>query len=364
MRPRLHEWGVRIGRFCRGRFNGITDIHGVKVGHSTIIEGHGPLKPGSGPIRTGVTAIFPHSEGLFYARVPAGIFALNGAGDIAGLPQVEEWGVLETPILLTNTLSVGQVHDAVLDYLLERYPEAGVSADPMIPLVAECDDSHLNDIRGRHVTKEHTYAALDNAQADPVLEGCVGAGTGMISFEYKAGIGTASRVLPSGYGGYTVGVLVLCNFGKRHSLRIAGLNVGTILTDRMPEPPPEGSVVAVLATDAPLHSWQLRRVARRMALGLGRTGSYASHVSGEFCLAFSNAVLISRKSDDLTFSMEVLHDSRLDPIYEAAADATEEAVINSLLQATDMIGRDNHLVYAIQTERLLPMLQRQGIAST
>ena len=362
MRPRLDQWGVKIGRFAKGRENAITDISGVKVGHSTLIGGQGRLVPGIGPVRTGVSAIFPHSHGLFHARVAAGVFALNGAGDIAGLPQVEEWGVIETPILLTNTLSVGQVHDAVLDYLLERYPEAGVTADPMIPLVAECDDSHLNDIRGRHVTKQHTYNALDKAVGGPVAEGCVGAGTGMISFEFKSGIGTASRVLPTASGAFTVGVLVLSNFGKRHSLRIAGLQVGNTLTDRMPEPPPEGSIVAVLATDAPLHSWQLRRVAKRMALGLGRTGSYASHISGEFCIAFSNATLISRKSESLTFNMEILHDSYLDPIYEAAVDATEEAIINSLLQATDMRGRDDHMVYAIEVERLYALLKGQGIA--
>ena len=205
MRPRLHHWGVKIGRFTEGRENAITDVAGVKVGHSTLIRGQGKLVPGVGPVRTGVTAIFPHSKGLFHARVATGIFALNGAGDIAGLPQVEEWGVVETPILLTNTLSVGQVHDAVLDYLLERYPEAGITADPMIPLVAECDDSHLNDIRGRHATKSYTYDALDNATDGPVAEGCVGAGTGMISFEFKSGIGTASRVLPTSSGGVYCG---------------------------------------------------------------------------------------------------------------------------------------------------------------
>lgn len=362
MRPRLHHWGVKIGRFTEGRENAITDVAGVKVGHSTLIRGQGKLVPGVGPVRTGVTAIFPHSKGLFHARVATGIFALNGAGDIAGLPQVEEWGVVETPILLTNTLSVGQVHDAVLDYLLERYPEAGITADPMIPLVAECDDSHLNDIRGRHATKSYTYDALDNATDGPVAEGCVGAGTGMISFEFKSGIGTASRVLPTSSGGFTVGVLVLSNFGKRSCLRIAGLPVGRILTDRMPVPPPEGSIVAVLATNAPLHSWQLRRVAKRMALGIGRTGSYASHISGEFCIAFSNSTLISRKSESLIYSMEVLHDSYLDPIYEAAVDATEEAIVNSLLQATDMKGRDNHVVYAIEVEKLYALLKSQGIA--
>lgn len=361
MRPRLHEWGIRIGRLAHGPSNAITDVPGVKVGHSTVIFGDGPLIPGRGPARTGVTAIFPHDSGLFNARVPTGVFTLNGAGDIAGLPQAEEWGMLESPLLLTNTLSVGQVHDAVLDYLLDRYPEIGITADPIIPLVAECDDSHLNDIRGRHVLREYTFQALNNSRSGPVAEGCVGAGTGMTSFEFKSGIGTSSRVLPATDGGYTIGTLVLSNFGKRHCLRIAGLAVGECLTDLMPEPVPEGSIVAILITNAPLHAWQLKRIAKRMALGIGRAGSYGSHTSGEFCIAISNTNLLSRRGASITIKMEVLRDSYLNPLFEAAADCTEEAIINSLLQATDMTGRDGHVVHAIPIDRLYSLLSQKGL---
>lgn len=360
-RPRISDWGVKIGRFPAGNHNTITDVPGVKVGHSTIIRGHGRLVPGEGPVRTGVTAIFPHSDDLFHHRVAAGGFTLNGAGEVTGLLQVNEWGVLETPILLTNTLSVGQVHDAALDYLAAHYPDMGVHADPIIPVVAECDDSHLNDIRGRHVTKEHVYEALSAATVGPVLEGCVGAGTGMIAMDFKAGIGTASRRLPRRAGGFIVGVLVMANFGKRHCLRIAGLPIGEHIRDHMPKPHSEGSIVAILATDAPLFSLQLERISKRMALGIGRIGSFGSHVSGEFCLAFSTATRLPRKGRGKTFHLELLRDEHLDPLFEAAVEATEEAIINSLMQATDMRGRDNHVVYAIPLEPLYKLLKHHGL---
>ncbi|MGI6358781.1 MAG: P1 family peptidase [Bacillota bacterium] len=355
-RPRLRDLGIRIGHYPTGRYNAITDVPGVKVGHVTLISGYGPLKPGHGPVRTGVTAISPHSHDLFHHRVAAGGYTLNGAGEVTGLLQVEEWGAMETPILLTNTQSVGQVHDAALDYLLERYHDAGVSSDPIIPLVAECDDSHLNDIQGRHVTADSVRKALDGASSGMVAEGSVGAGTGMIAFDFKAGIGTSSRVLPTSCGGYTLGVLVMANFGQRRCLRIAGRAIGDCIKDKMPDPHPDGSIVVVVATDAPLFSLQLRRLAKRAALGVGCTGSFASHVSGEFCLAFSNSVLIPRQPESLTCQLELLHDRYLDPLFEATIEATEEAIINSLTKATDMRGRDDHTVYAIPIERLQDLL--------
>ncbi len=361
-RPRIRDWGVKIGHYPTGRYNAITDVKGVKVGHTTIIQGEGKLVPGRGPVRTGVTAIFPHSEDLFHHRVAAGAFTLNGAGEVSGLLQAEEWGVIETPILLTNTLSVGQVHDAVLDYLLKFYPEAGVSSDPIIPIVAECDDSHLNDIQGRHVTAKHVFLALENASSGPVAEGSVGGGTGMISFDFKSGIGTASRVLPRHKGGYTVGVLVMANFGPRRCLSIAGCPVGLSITDLMPDPHPDGSIVVIIATDAPLMSLQLRRLAKRAALGIARAGGYASHVSGEFCLAFSTGVITPRCSNSLTVELHLLRDQYLDPLFEATIEATEEAIINSLMQATDMCGRDGHVVHAIPLDRLYQTLRKQGLA--
>lgn len=359
-RPRIRELGVTIGHYPPGQYNAITDVPGVRVGQTTIIQGEGPLVRGQGPVRTGVTAIFPHSHDLFHHRVAAGGFVLNGAGEVTGLHQAEEWGVIETPILLTNTLSVGQVHDAALDYLLERYPDAGVRSDPIIPIVAECDDSLLNDIQGRHVTPEAVHRALDAAVSGPVEEGCVGAGTGMVAFDFKAGIGTASRVLPPESGGYTLGVLVLANFGHRRCLQLAGCPVGDLVTDKMPDPHPDGSIVAVVATDAPLYSLQLKRLAKRAALGIGRVGSFASHISGEFCLAFSNSVLIPRKAAGLTFQLELLRDEHLDPLFEAVIEATEEAILNSLSKATDMRGRDDHMVYALPIDRLVELLKQRS----
>lgn len=357
-RPRIRDLGLSIGHYPSGRYNSITDVQGVKVGHATIVSGEGKLIPGQGPIRTGVTTIFPHSHDLFHHRVAAGGFVLNGAGEVTGLLQVEEWGAIETPIFLTNTQSVGQVHDAALDYLLKRYPDAGVHSDPIIPLVAECDDSHLNDIQGRHVHERFVRQALDEASSGPVAEGAVGAGTGMIAFDFKSGIGTASRVLPSSQGGYTLGVLVLANFGQRRCLLIGGQRIGDCIKDKMPDPHPDGSIVAVIATDAPLFSLQLKRLAKRAALGIGRVGSFASHVSGEFCLAFSSSLLIPRRAPGLTCKVEVLRDEHLDPLFEAVIEATEEAILNSLTRATDMCGRDGHLVYALPIERLVKLLRQ------
>lgn len=351
-RPRIRELGLSIGHYPTGRHNAITDVPGVKVGHATIISGDGKLIPGKGPVRTGVTAVWPHSADLFHHRVAAGGFVLNGAGEVTGLLQVEEWGAIETPILLTNTQSVGQVHDAALDYLLERYPDAGVHSDPIIPLVGECDDSHLNDIQGRHVSHEYVRQALAEATSGPVAEGAVGAGTGMVAFDFKAGIGTASRQLSPAQGGYSLGVLVLANFGQRRCLLVGGHRIGDCIQDLMPDPHPDGSIVAIIATDAPLFSLQLKRLAKRAALGIGRVGSFASHVSGEFCVAFSNSMLIPRRGPGLTCQLEVLRDEHLDPLFEATIEATEEAILNSLTKATDMRGRDGHMVYALPIERL------------
>ncbi len=361
-RPRIRDWGIKIGCYAAGKHNAITDVAGVRVGQTTIIQGEGKLIRGQGPIRTGVTAILPHSEDLFHHRVAAGGCTLNGAGEVTGLSQALEWGAIETPIMLTNTLSVGQVHNAVLDYLLEYYPDAGIISDPIVPIVAECDDSHLNDIQGRHVTQEHVFAALKNATTGPVAEGCVGAGTGMIAFDFKAGIGTASRVLPRRCGGFVVGVLVLANFGPRHCFQIAGCPVGREIPDLIPDPHPDGSIIVVIATDAPLISLQLKRIAKRAALGIGRIGGFASHVSGEFCIAFSTRTIFPRKSSSLTVQLELLRDQYLDPLFEATVEATEEAIINSLMQATDMCGRDGHLVHALPLDRLYRMLKKQGLA--
>ncbi len=231
-RVRARDLGISLGRFKPGKWNAITDVAGVRVGHSTLVRGSGALKVGKGPIRTGVTAILPNTTNIFEERVVGGGFVLNGAGEVSGMTQLLEWGLVETPIFLTNTLSVGAVSDAAVKWMVERYPGIGDEHDVIIPLVGECDDSWLNDIAGRHVKEEHVAEALRTASDGPVAEGNVGGGTGMITCDFKAGIGTSSRKLPESMGGYTVGVLVMSNFGVMHQLRVGGLPVGEVLDAR------------------------------------------------------------------------------------------------------------------------------------
>ncbi len=359
-RCRARDLGIKIGYYEPGALNAITDVRGVKVGHTTLIQGDGPLRPGCGPIRTGVTAIIPHDRGIYSHQVVAGIHILNGAGEMTGLAQVKEWGILETPIILTNTLNVGRVHDALLDYVLERNPKMGVlyEYDPVIPVVAECDDSYLNDIRGRHVGPDHVKQALETASSGPVAEGAVGAGTGMSAFNFKAGIGTSSRRLPEALGGYTVGAVVLANFGNRRHLNIAGVPVGREITDLMPTLHIDGSVVVILAYDAPLDSRQLSRLAHRSVVGLGRIGTYAAHTSGELTLAFSTANLIPRISDDRVCQLTVLRDIHLDPLFEATIEVVEESVLNSLFAAETMTGRDGHVAHAMPIDRVVELLHK------
>src|SRR6478672_4170362 len=255
-RVRARELGLPLGRFKTGRYNAITDVEGVLVGHSTIIRGKGALKVGEGPVRTGVTAILPNEGNIFMDRLIGGGFVLNGAGEVSGLTQVQEWGLIETPLLLTNTMAVGAVSDGVARYMVERYPGIGDELDVIIPVVGECDDSWLNDIAGRHVKEANVLEAILTASGGPVAEGSVGAGTGMITCDFKGGIGTSSRKLPEMHGGYTLGVLVMSNFGKMHNLRVAGMPVGEVLAEKLRDKPRReqsyGSIIAVVATDAPL----------------------------------------------------------------------------------------------------------------
>jgi D-aminopeptidase len=356
-RVRARELGLPLGRFKPGRHNAITDVEGVLVGHSTIVRGDpGPLKPGHGPVRTGVTAILPNESNIFMERLAGGAFVLNGAGEVSGLTQVVEWGLLETPILLTNTMSVGAVSDAVARVMVEQYPGIGSEHDVIIPVVGECDDSYLNDISGRHVTEAHVREALANAKAGPVAEGCVGGGTGMITCDFKAGIGTSSRKLPQVFGGYTLGVLVMSNFGKMHNLRVAGLPVGEFLAEKFRNLPRRqfsyGSIIAVVATDAPLLPHQLTRLCKRVGLGIGRVGSYAAHGSGEIVVGFSTANVVPRRTQKMVYKMKILLDQRLDPLYEAVMEATEEAILNALCMATPMAGVDGHEVPALPLDEV------------
>jgi D-aminopeptidase len=351
-RCRARDLGISLGQYKTGRWNAITDVAGVKVGHSTIIRGAGRLEVGKGPVRTGVTAILPNPANVFEERVVGGGFILNGAGEVSGMTQLMEWGLIETPIFLTNTLSVGAVSDAAVKWMVEKFPGIGGVHDVIIPLVGECDDSWLNDIAGRHVHEQHVLEAISTASDGPVAEGSVGGGTGMITCDFKAGIGTASRKLPEALGGYTVGVLVMSNFGVLRQLRVGGLPVGEILEDRYAATLPRrqrdyGSIIAVVATDAPLSTHQLNRVAKRAALGVGRVGSTARHGSGEIVLAFSTANMVPRETRKMVYRMKILLDQRLDPLYEAVIEATEEAILNALCQARDMDGVNGNLSKAL-----------------
>ena len=365
-RCRARDLGVPLGRFKPGRWNAITDVAGVKVGHSTIIRGHGALQVGVGPVRTGVTAILPNPSNVFEERVVGGGFILNGAGEVSGMTQLMEWGLIETPIFLTNTLSVGAVTDAAVRWMVEKFPGIGGEHDVIIPLVGECDDSWLNDVAGRHVEARHVYEAISSASDGPVPEGNVGGGTGMITCDFKAGIGTASRKLPEALGGSTVGVLVMSNFGKMRQLRVGGLPVGELLDERYGRMPRRevsyGSIIAVLATDAPLATHQLNRLAKRAALGIGRVGSTAMHGSGEIILAFSTANKVPRQTRKMVYRMKILLDQRLDPLYEAVIEATEEAILNSLCAARDMDGVNGNVARALpigEVKELVAAWQRQ-----
>ena len=343
-----------------GPLNAITDVAGVEVGHSTIISGSGPLQVGEGPVRTGVTAILPRGRGSTQP-VFAAWFSLNGNGEMTGTTWVEESGWLEGPVMITNTHSVGVVRDAVIAWQLRQGP----TAQPWsLPVVAETWDGYLNDINGFHVKERHVFEALDSARSGAMAEGNVGGATGMVCHEFKGGIGTASRRLPARpaggpekAGGYTVGVLVQCNYGLRRQLRVAGAPVGPEILDELVYSRETGSIIIVVATDAPLLPHQLKRLARRAALGLARNGSIAGNGSGDIFIAFSTANGGAGTAAE-TAELRMLPNERLNPLFEATVQATEEAVINALVAAETMIGVDNHKVIALPHERLRAVLRK------
>jgi D-aminopeptidase len=348
-----------------GPLNAITDVLGVKVGHTTLIEGEGKFTPGKGPVRTGVTAILPFDSIVAEGAI-AGVFVLNGAGELAGLTQVQEWGVLETPILLTNTMSVGKVSDAAVKWITKRHPAIGADDDVIIPVVGECDDSFLNDSVGRHIRSEHVYRAIEAAAGGKVAEGSVGAGTGMITCDFKAGIGTSSRRVPAPVekegGAYTIGVLVETNFGVMPNLRVDGVPVGELLEpsfrDATRRTHSYGSIIVVVATDAPLLAQQITRLCKRAALGIGRCGSYAAHGSGELVIGFSTANRVPRVTHGMTHRIDVLLDRAIGPLYEAVIEATEEAILNALCAAADgMKGRGDHFAPGLPLDRVAELLK-------
>jgi D-aminopeptidase len=361
VRKRLRDLGFSVGRFPAGPENAITDVAGVRVGHTTLNWGDGPLVVGKGPVRTGVTAIVP-PDPVFTERVLAGSFVLNGAGEVSGLTQVVEWGLLETPILLTSTMSVGKVSDATVKWMTRRYPGIGTDYDVIIPIVGECDDSWLNDAVGRHVRSEHVYRAIEQATDGPVAEGSVGAGTGMVTCDFKAGIGTSSRRVTVDKATYTLGVLVQSNFGVMRMLRIHGVPVGEILEPEFKDADKRvrnaGSIICVVATDAPLLSSQLTRLCKRVALGIGRVGSFAAHGSGEIIVGFSTANKVPRESVGMTHRLEMLLDDACDGLYEAIVECTEEAIVNSLCMAEGMHGQSDHYAPGLPLDRLAEILKR------
>jgi len=355
-RPRASDLGLKVGVLPRGSLNAITDVSGVEVGHTTIIRGDN--------IRTGVTAVLPHGGNIYRERVPGAVFVGNGYGKLTGTTQVEEMGEIEAPILLTSTTSVPRVADALISYVLSLPGNENVLS--VNPVVGETNDGYLNDIPGRHITPEDVSAAIKNAKTGPVEEGCVGAGTGTIAFGWKGGIGTASRRLPAKLGGYTLGVLVQTNYGG--ILTIAGAPIGQELgqyylkndlaqqgsiRDRA-----DGSIMIVLATDAPLEARNLKRLAGRAWLGVARTGSSASNGSGDYVIAFSTAPQnrINIDSKNLTRPTEVLTNDAMSPLFQAAIEATEEAIYNSLLRATTTTG-NGHTIEALPIDKTVEILK-------
>jgi L-aminopeptidase/D-esterase-like protein len=362
-KPRARNLGIPFDGVA-GPLNAITDVKGVEVGHTTLISGEGKLQVGSGPVRTGVTAVLPRGKQSANTPVFAGWFSLNGNGEMTGTAWLEESGFLEGPVMITNTHSVGVVRDAVVAWRVKFGAPDATGYWWSLPVVAETYDGYLNDINGFHVKDKHAFEALDNAKSGPTAEGNVGGGTGMVCYGFKGGIGTASRKLDQAAGGYTVGALVQANFGRRNQLRIAGVPVGVeIPDDRValggngPRDEDVGSIIIVIATDAPLLAHQLKRLARRAALGMARTGSSSGNGSGDIFIAFSTANPEAAKQSGLA-QVTMLPNDLMNPIFEATAQATEEAIVNALVAAETMTGIDNHKVVAIDHDRLRQAMRK------
>ena len=360
-RPRARDIGLKVGVLPTGQLNAITDVQGVLVGHTTLVRGDN--------VRTGVTAILPHNGNLFLEKVPGAVFVGNGFGKLAGSTQVNELGEIETPILLTSTLSVPRVADYLMDYMLALPGNEQVQS--INPLVAETNDGYLNDIRGRHISRDDVFAAIKGAKGGAVEEGSVGAGTGTVAFGFKGGIGTASRKLPAKLGGYTVGVLVQSNFGG--VLTINGAPVGQelgryYLKDELStaQSTPDGSIIMVIATDAPVDARNLRRMASRAMLGLARTGGSGSNGSGDYVIAFSTAPEVRvrvQTQGTLTRDLKAVGNDAMSPLFLAVIETTEEAIYNSLFRATTVSGK-GHTVEALPMDRTVEILRKHGLLNT
>jgi D-aminopeptidase len=349
---RARDFGIEIGVLTPGSLNAITDVKGLRVGHTTLIE--------SDSIRTGVTAVLPHSKNIYQFKVPAAIYIGNGYGKLAGYSQVEELGNIETPIILCNTLSVPVVSDALIGYTLNQ--EGNEKVRSVNPVVGETNDGKLNDIRGRHIKEVHVLKAIDSATGGKVQEGNVGAGTGTICFGYKGGIGTSSRVLPSTLGGYTVGVLVQTNFGG--VLEINGVPIGKELDKFVFRNnlmmAADGSCMIIVATDAPIDSRNLKRIAKRAMLGLAKTGGIASNGSGDYVIAISTFEknIVNSSENKNTQLFELLNNSRMSPLFLATIEATEEAIINSLFAAKSLVGKDGIMIESLPLKKVIELMKK------
>lgn len=360
-KPRARDLGIPF-EGTPGTNNAITDVKGVEVGFKTIISGSGKLVVGKGPVRTGVTAIFPKGKGSL-ERVFAAWFTLNGNGEMTGTTWVDESGGLGSPILITNTHSVGIVRDAVIEWYAKKMKPGSYDGDVSLPVVAETWDGFLNDINGFHVKKQDAFDAMEAATSGPVQEGNVGGGTGMIAHGFKGGTGTSSRVVSIGQASYTVGALVQANYGRRSLLQIAGVPVGKEITDLLPTEgkadKDEGSIIVVVATDAPLLPHQLERIVKRISLGLGVVGGRGGNSSGDIFIAFSTANPEVSKNDGIA-RLEMLPNDQITPLFEATASATEEAIVNAMVAAETMEGVNGNKVYAIPHDRLVAAMKKYG----
>ncbi len=358
-RKRIRELGIIIGKYPTGKLNAITDVAGVKVGHSTVY--HNNSKQEKGPARTGVTMIMPN-EDIYNDKLIASSFVLNGAGEVSGLTQVNEWGLLETPIGLTNTMSVGKVSSGIIKWMSHQYQSIWHQGEVVIPVVGECDDSFLNNVAGNHIKEKDVFEAITAVASGKVAEGTVGAGTGMICCDLKGGIGTASRQIIIGEKTYLLGVLVLSNFGDMEDLSIANYPIGKFLApiqgNYQRRSHNYGSIIEVIATDLPLSSLQLNRLCKRAALGIGRCGSYAAHGSGEIIVGFSTANRIRPYRRGPLIDMQLMADEFLNPAYGAIIEATEEAIVNSISCAVAMDGVGGHQVPAMDLQLVTQYFQR------
>ena len=339
-----------------GRWNAITDVAGVEVGQVTLISGEGPLRVGHGPVRTGVTAILPRGKAKAHVPCAAGYYSLNGNGEMTGVVWIEESGELQTPITITNTHSCGVTRDATIRWLVGR--GVGTGQDWGLPVAAETYDGDLNDINGFHVTAEHTVAALDSAGPGPVAMGSVGGGTGMLTYDFKSGNGSASRVVEIAGQRYTLGVFVQSNFGRREDFTVLGVPVGRHLLEGKLRGKEQGSVIAIVATDAPLLAHQLKRIARRVPLGLARTGTVGNNSSGDIVLAFSTANEEAFSARGGLTHMAALGNGDIDQLFMATVEATEEAVIDAMLMAETMTGRDGNTAVALPPGELMELMRK------